>query len=59
MEHKNWNGFKGETWKNKIDVRDFIQANYIEYRGDASFLESEPTDRTAHLMNKVNSLFKK
>ncbi len=20
-----WNGFNGETWKNKVDVRDFIQ----------------------------------
>ena len=28
MEHKNWTGFKGESWKNEINVRYFIQANY-------------------------------
>ena len=22
---KQWNGFKGDSWKNKIDVKDFIQ----------------------------------
>ncbi len=59
MEHKNWNGFKGESWKNEINVRDFIQANYTEYMGDASFLEEKGTERTNHLMKKVNKLFKK
>ena len=59
MEHKNWNGFKGDAWKNEINVRDFIQSNYKEYEGDSSFLEAEPTDRTADLMKKVNNLFKK
>ena len=41
MEHKNWNGFNGETWKNEINVRDFIQTNYKEYTGDDSFLAGE------------------
>ena len=40
MEHKNWNNFIGTTWKNQIDVRDFIQNNYTEYVGNASFLEN-------------------
>ena len=56
MEHKNWLGFNGENWKNEIDVRDFIQCNYTEYKGDESFLESS-TDRTETLMKKVESLF--
>ena len=59
MEHKNWNGFKGENWKNEINVRDFIQCNYNEYKGDDSFLETKPTDRTANLLAKVQELFKK
>ena len=56
MEHKNWNGFKPGVWQNEINVRDFIQNNYKEYRGDDSFL-SGPTDRTNELMKKVNGLF--
>lgn len=56
MEHKNWNGFKGDVWKNEINVRDFIQNNYTEYTGDESFL-SGATDRTKALMKKVEALF--
>ncbi|MBR5233489.1 MAG: formate C-acetyltransferase [Clostridia bacterium] len=56
MEHKNWNGFKGELWKNEINVRDFIQNNYKEYIGDDSFLASA-TERTQHLMKNVQGLF--
>ena len=56
MEHKNWTGFNGGDWQNSINVRDFIQKNYTEYRDDASFL-SGATDRTNELMKKVNLLF--
>jgi len=56
MEHINWNGFKSGAWQENIDVRDFIQKNYTEYKGDASFL-SGPTKRTEELMKKVQSLF--
>ncbi len=56
MEHNNWNGFKGEEWKNKIDVRDFIQSNYKEYTGSSDFLE-KATPRTDALMKKLQSLF--
>ena len=38
-----WNGFKGNRWKEKIDVRNFIGMNYTPYDGDASFLEG-PTE---------------
>ena len=57
MEHNNWNGFKGEVWKNEINVRDFIQSNYSEYLGDSSFLQGA-TSRTSSLMDKVQALFK-
>ena len=57
MEHLNWNGFKGEVWKNEINVREFIQNNYKEYTGDSSFLSSA-TKRTKDLMDKVQALFK-
>ncbi len=57
MEHANWKGFKGEVWKNAIDVRSFIQDNYAEYKGDHSFL-SGATARTKNLMQKVQNLFK-
>lgn len=56
MEHKNWNGFKGEIWKNEINVRDFIQSNYKEYTGDESFLAGA-TDRTKLMMKNVQGLF--
>ena len=56
MEHKNWNGFSGQTWKNEINVRDFIQNNYKPYCGDASFLAGA-TERTSMLMKKLEGLF--
>ena len=58
MEHKNWNGFNVGEWQNKIDVRDFIQKNYSEYKGGAEFL-SPATERTKELMNKLNGIFGK
>ncbi len=57
MEHKNWNGFKKGIWQDEINVRDFIQCNYKEYCGDASFL-CGATERTNSLMDKINALFK-
>ena len=56
MEHLNWNGFNSGVWKEEINVRDFIQSNYKEYTGDASFL-SGATPRTISLTKKMNSLF--
>ncbi len=58
MENINcWNGFKQGVWQDEINVRDFIQTNYTEYTGDASFLAG-PTERTSALMKKVNELFR-
>ncbi|MBR3905666.1 MAG: formate C-acetyltransferase [Clostridia bacterium] len=56
MEHINWQGFCGGVWQNEINVRDFIQQNYREYKGDESFLAGA-TERTAALMKKVQGLF--
>ena len=56
MEHVHWNGFVPGVWQNEINVRDFIQVNYKEYKGDADFLASA-TPRTRALMKKVESLF--
>ena len=56
MNHENWNGFKASKWCDEINVRDFIQSNYCEYKGDESFL-AKPTARTNDLMKKVQSLF--
>jgi len=52
-----FNSFKGSTWREEIDVRDFIQNNYTPYEGDSSFLEkvSEKTDR---LWKKLTEMFK-
>ncbi len=56
MENKNWEGFNGGKWENTIDVRDFIQKNYTEYKGGEEFLTGS-TKRTKEIMRRVNSLF--
>ena len=57
MTHENWNGFVGGAWQEEINVRDFIQKNYKEYKGDSAFLAGA-TERTSSLMAKVNELFR-
>ena len=52
-----WEGFKGNRWKEKIDVRNFISMNYTPYDGDASFLEA-PTEATDKLWGKLQELQK-
>ncbi|MEU4044365.1 formate C-acetyltransferase [Streptomyces antibioticus] len=51
-----WRGFAGTRWRELIDVRDFIQANYTPYEGDASFLAGA-SERTRAVWEKVSSLF--
>ena len=51
-----WEGFKGQTWKDEINVRDFIQQNYTPYEGDGAFLAGA-TERTNKLMGKLSHLF--
>ncbi len=52
-----WRGFAGDTWRNAIDVRDFIQKNYSLYEGDSSFLAG-PTERTQALWQQLSALLK-
>src|SRR3712207_292475 len=52
-----WRGFKGTTWQNEVNVRDFIQHNYTNYEGDESFL-AEPTPATDALWSKLKELQK-
>lgn len=57
MENNNkaWNSFKEGRWQNIIDVRDFIQTNYIPYEGDDSFLVGA-TKKTENVWNKCREL---
>ncbi len=56
MKHNNWYSFAEGVWQDEINVRDFIQKNYTEYKGDADFLAGA-TERTKALMKKVQALF--
>ncbi|WP_128381375.1 formate C-acetyltransferase [Streptomyces cavernae] len=51
-----WRGFTGEHWREQVDLRDFIQANYTPYEGGSAFLTG-PTDRTRAVWGKVRALF--
>lgn len=53
-----WKGFKGENWKENIDVEDFIVNNYKEYRGDDSFL-CGISKKTKKVWNKCEKLLAK
>ena len=53
----NWRNFKGENWKNKIDVKQFILDNYTLYEGDDKFLEGK-TEKTTKIWDKCESLIK-
>ena len=52
-----WKNFKGENWKNNINVEDFILNNYKEYLGDESFLEGI-SSKTKVIIDKINQLTK-
>lgn len=55
---KAYEGFKGNQWKEKIDVRNFIQENYVPYEGDDSFLEGK-SKKTEALWAEVEALINK
>ncbi|MEM1446274.1 MAG: formate C-acetyltransferase [Planctomycetota bacterium] len=44
-------------WQDAIDVRDFIQNNYVAYEGDDTFLAG-PTQRTVGIWSKLSEWFK-
>ena len=56
MTHENWRGFSFGVWQDEINVREFIQKNYTEYRGEADFLGGA-TERTKALMKRLEALF--
>src|SRR6266702_503326 len=51
-----WQGFTGGRWQERIDVRDFIQANVTPYTGDTAFLAG-PTERTRALWSRLTAMF--
>jgi formate C-acetyltransferase len=51
-----WHGFRMGLWQKEINVRDFIQQNYLPYEGDESFL-APATERTKKLWDRLNQLF--
>ena len=53
----NWHDFKGDKWRDTIDVKQFILDNYTEYTGDESFLQS-PTLKTKRLNDKYMEMAK-
>jgi len=52
-----WAEFSNGKWRDEIDVRGFIQENYIPYLGDDSFLTGA-TPRTENLWKKLGELLK-
>lgn len=54
---KQWENFTSGNWNTNIDVRDFIQKNYVPYEGDESFLV-DATEKTKMLWEKSEKLLK-
>ena len=52
-----WDKFKGNKWKNEINVSDFIKSNYNFYDGDESFLVGT-TEKTNKVWAKCSDLLK-
>lgn len=52
-----WEHFKPGRWQTHVDVRDFIQQNYVPYLGEDAFL-SEATPRTDKLWQEVLELLR-
>ena len=56
-----YKGFKGDLWKKEINVSDFIDNNYKEYKGDDSFLvgTTKKTDKVWEKCEKLLALERK
>ncbi len=52
-----WKNFIEGSWVTNIDVNQFIELNYKEYKGDDSFLK-DPTTKTKKIWNKCKTLLK-
>ncbi len=55
MEQQSGQDFKAGHWQEAIDVRDFIQQNYVPYTGSASFLAG-PSGKTQAVWAKCETL---
>ena len=53
-----WENFKGEIWKNEINVSAFIDDNFTEYTGDDKFLVGT-TSKTKKVWSKCEKLLQK
>ena len=51
-----WRLFKGNQWKEEINVSAFIEDNYTEYLGDDGFLAST-SDKTKKVWDECIALF--
>ncbi len=51
-----WRNFKGNQWKEEINVSNFIDENYTEYVGDDSFLEGV-SSKSKSVWDKCLKLF--
>src|SRR5574344_552866 len=58
MNIEEWKNFKGDTWKNEINVKDFIVNNYDKYDGNESFLAGV-SNKTSKVWSKCEELLKK
>src|SRR5215217_6682105 len=54
---RSWREFKPGSWRNSIDVRDFIVRNAKSYDGDEAFLAA-PSERTKAVWAKLQPYFK-
>ena len=54
---KQWQGFKGDDWKENIDVSSFIDQNYTEYKGDENFL-APISKKTSLVWDRCKELLK-
>ena len=52
---KAWRGFHGDSWKEEIDLSNFIVRNFTEYKGDDTFLAG-PTEKTKAVWSKCEKL---
>ena len=50
-----WEKFKGNLWKENINVENFIRENYTEYTGDDSFL-ANISDKTNKVWDKCQKI---
>jgi formate C-acetyltransferase len=51
-----WAGFSTGPWQDGVDVRDFIQRNYLPYLGDSGFLVGA-TARSLGIWAKLTAMF--